>query len=259
MGQNCYLSMKSKNILIVDDNDLNRKLFENLVGQIWSYQTATDGLEAIQKVKEDKFDLILMDIQMPKLDGISALKQIKASELATCPIIAVTAFADESDRMAFLDQGFDEFITKPIRPREFLEKIQHFLEINQEKNSKSSGNLNVKDVILDMDIFRQLGKYNNPQMIKKVYLDFIEESNGILNKIPAELERDNFRVISESLHILKGNSGTLGINKVYIEAQKAELLAKEGDKSNLLSQHEKIQKEIESFLKYLNEATIFES
>lgn len=251
--------MKSKNILIVDDNDLNRKLFENLVGQIWSYQSATDGLEAIQKVKEDKFDLILMDIQMPKLDGISALKQIKASDLATCPIIAVTAFADESDRMAFLDQGFDEFITKPIRPREFLEKIQHFLDINQEKNSKSSEKLNVKNVILDLDVFGQLGKYNNPQMIKKVYLDFIEESMGILERIPKELETNNFNEVAESLHILKGNSGTLGANKVFMEAQKAELLAKEGDKSTLLSQREKIHKEIESFLNYLNEATIFES
>ena len=93
--------MKSKKVLIVEDNDLNRKLFENLIGQLYSFQSAINGLEAIDYLTKEHFDLILMDIQMPRMDGISALKKIQNSELTESPVIAVTAFAEETDRISF--------------------------------------------------------------------------------------------------------------------------------------------------------------
>ena len=103
--------MKSKSILIVEDNDLNRKFFENLIGQIWEFESALNGREAIEKLEKRDFDLILMDIQMPEIDGITALKRIREKNLSLSPVIAVTAFADESERDSFLSQGFDGFIT----------------------------------------------------------------------------------------------------------------------------------------------------
>lgn len=249
--------MKSKNILIVEDNELNRKLFENLIGQIWNYQSATNGLEAIEKVKSQDFDLILMDIQMPHLDGISTLNQIRNESLASCPIIAVTAYADESDRKAFLTQGFDEFITKPIRPREFIEIVQGFINEPLQTETEQAS-VELKDVILDPDVVEQLGKYNKPEMIKQVYLDFVLESQTILNQIWEQLTSQQEEDILASLHILKGNSGTLGANRLFQATQKTEIAAKNGDMEEFIIQFENLRKEFESFHKYLNEATIFE-
>ena len=93
--------MKSKKVLIVDDNDLNRKLFENLIGQLFSFESAKNGLDALALTETQNFDLILMDIQMPQLDGITAMRKIRQGN-NRCPIIAVTAFADESDRVSFI-------------------------------------------------------------------------------------------------------------------------------------------------------------
>ena len=90
--------MKSKKVLIVDDNDLNRKLFENLMGSLVTISTAKNGIEAVELAKKVDFDLILMDIQMPQMDGITAMKKIKQD--GPCHIWAVTAYAEESDRFS---------------------------------------------------------------------------------------------------------------------------------------------------------------
>src|SRR5690554_3879651 len=101
--------MKNKKVLIVDDNALNRKVFENIIGYSYLFDVATNGLEAIDKIKSDDFDIILMDIQMPKLDGISAMKIIKEESLSNAPIIAISAYSSQADRDYFLSTGFDDF------------------------------------------------------------------------------------------------------------------------------------------------------
>ena len=73
--------MKAKKVLIVDDNSLNRKVFEHIIGQIYEFGTASDGREALEKIKTGEFDLILMDIQMPVLDGINTLNVIKNEKI----------------------------------------------------------------------------------------------------------------------------------------------------------------------------------
>ena len=95
--------MKAKKVLIVDDNSLNRKVFEHIIGQIYEFGTASDGREALEKIKTGEFDLILMDIQMPNMSGLEATKIIRdLPEWATTPIIALTANAFTEDRRACL-------------------------------------------------------------------------------------------------------------------------------------------------------------
>ncbi len=119
--------MKNKKVLIVDDNDLNRRLFENLIGQYHDFETAENGIEVLKMLEGGRFDLILMDIQMPHMDGITALTKIKQGNLSDCPVVAITAYADEIDRESFFKIGFDGFITKPIRPKQFLDIINNAL------------------------------------------------------------------------------------------------------------------------------------
>jgi FOG: CheY-like receiver len=251
--------MKSKSILIVEDNDLNRKFFENLIGQIWEFESALNGREAIEKLEKRDFDLILMDIQMPEIDGITALKRIREKNLSLSPVIAVTAFADESERDSFLSQGFDGFITKPIRPKEFILQIQKTINGEKPKVSKAKSPLDVDDLILDKKIFNQLSKYNKPETIQQIYRDFMEEADQLLPAINRDFADGLYEEVSKNCHIIKGNAGTLGINRVYIAAAKAEKESRQNQISSLDKSLAEMEKEIIRFSKYLSEETIFNS
>lgn len=249
--------MKSKSVLIVEDNDLNRRFFENLVGQIWSYESALNGKEAIEKAGQKNYDLILMDIQMPEIDGIHALKKIRSQGKNLCPIIAVTAFADENDRSAFLQEGFDDFITKPIRPKEFLEKIKRALEDKAIDKDTNTNKLIIKEVIFDKSVFEQLSKYNKPETIRKIYEDFLEETLSLLKDCYETIKEGNPSEVIKQVHIIKGNAGTLGINLVYLAAAKTEDFGRNGDFEKMKESLDQLQKEIESFEQYFKEEIIF--
>jgi len=245
--------MKTKKVLIVEDNELNRKLFENLIGQIFQFESVQNGVEALVKLENEKFDLILMDIQMPYMDGITAIRKIIQQKISDCPIIAISAYAEESERENFLQLGFQEFISKPIRPREFLEVVNRTIQNNFEKKEKSEND----ELILDKNIVDQLMKFNTNDSIKKVYNDFIIECDEIWNFIQISLKDNQLKAIAEKLHILKGNSGTLGANKIYFLSQIVEKAAKTEDLQTLLNYLPNLKKEIDSFQQIIKEETTF--
>jgi two-component system, OmpR family, alkaline phosphatase synthesis response regulator PhoP len=249
--------MKSKRVLIVDDNDLNRKLFENLVGQYYSFESAINGLEAVDFARKSQFDLILMDIQMPQMDGISAMKKIRRENSHLGPIIAVTAFAEESDSYHFINQGFDDFILKPIRTREFLETLKKFL------NGKTDPCLEAETaeahhLILDRSVIHQLMKYNSKEIIASILNDFLKECKEIEEAFSLNDNNKTTSDLTEKLHILKGNSGTLGAQRIFAASAQAEALAKSGDNQKLEEELEKLKNEIRIFGKYIHEESIFE-
>jgi CheY-like chemotaxis protein len=170
--------MKNKKVLIVDDNALNRKVFENIIGHSYFFDVAVNGLEAIEKIKCEHFDVILMDIQMPKLDGISTLKIIKEDNLTTSPIIAISAYSSQSDRDCFLATGFDEFMAKPVKPKDLLESVYHHLNKPTIQDEAKETQTTYSD--FDESMIEKLRKYNSMDNIKTVYLDFLEEAEGLI-------------------------------------------------------------------------------
>ena len=119
----------SKTILIVEDNELNMKLFNDLL-QAHGYGTVqtTDGREAIGLAREHHPDLILMDIQLPKISGLEITRMIKQKDdLKSIPVIAVTAFAMKGDEEKIREGGCEAYIAKPISVSHFLETVQKFL------------------------------------------------------------------------------------------------------------------------------------
>jgi two-component system, cell cycle response regulator DivK len=118
---------KIKNILVAEDEEFNRIFLGELLSDLNSkIYWAFDGIEAIDSFKKNNIDLILMDIKMPRLGGIEATKQIRSMN-SEIPIIAQTAFALEDEEMRFKEQGFNDYIKKPINIPEFLEKVDYWL------------------------------------------------------------------------------------------------------------------------------------
>lgn len=116
-------------ILIVEDNADNLKLMSYLLRAFGhTIQTADDGAAALDIIQRESFDLIVCDIQLPKLDGYAVARHLKADPtLGRIPLIAVTALAMVGDKDKVLAQGFDGYISKPIVPRTFVSQVEAFL------------------------------------------------------------------------------------------------------------------------------------
>jgi|TARA_R100000149_G_scaffold63516_1_gene34537 two-component system cell cycle response regulator DivK len=121
--------LKMKTVLIVEDNDLNMKLFHDLL-EAHGYNTiqTKDGMEALSLAREHTPDLILMDIQLPEVSGLEVTKWIKEDEtLKSIPVIAVTAFAMKGDEEKIREGGCEAYIAKPISVENFLNTVKEFL------------------------------------------------------------------------------------------------------------------------------------
>ena len=121
---------RAKKVLIVEDNELNMKLFHDLL-DAQGYETlqTREGLEALSLAREQRPDLILMDIQLPEISGLEVTKWLKADdELSSIPVVAVTAFAMKGDEERIRQGGCEAYISKPISVSGFLETIRQLLD-----------------------------------------------------------------------------------------------------------------------------------
>ena len=117
-------------ILVVEDNEKNMKLFRDVL-HASGYRTleAATGERAVELVFEHRPDLVLMDIQLPDIDGIEALSRLRADDrTASVPVLALTAQAMEGDRERFLAAGFDGYLSKPVDIAEFVATIKRYWE-----------------------------------------------------------------------------------------------------------------------------------
>ncbi|MFO0542078.1 MAG: response regulator [Phenylobacterium sp.] len=120
----------AKKVLIVEDNELNMKLFHDLL-DAEGYETlqTREGLEALSLAREQRPDLILMDIQLPEISGLEVTKWLKEDdELASIPVVAVTAFAMKGDEERIRQGGCEAYISKPISVSGFLDTIRRLLD-----------------------------------------------------------------------------------------------------------------------------------
>jgi CheY-like chemotaxis protein len=127
--------MKIRTILVIEDNPLNMKLVKGLL-KIGNYQMleANDAESGIQLIREQQPDLVLMDIQLPGMDGLAATKILKEdTDLKDIPIVALTSYAMQGDKEKALEAGCSGYIAKPIDTRKFLETLAQYLK---DENSK---------------------------------------------------------------------------------------------------------------------------
>ncbi len=117
-------------VLIVEDNEKNLKLFRLIVNSLgYETLTALNGEEGVAAAKLELPDLILMDIQMPVMDGLSAVDLLKSDECTrNIPVIALTSYAMKGDRERFLEHGFADYLSKPVRKEDLIKAIKNILE-----------------------------------------------------------------------------------------------------------------------------------
>ena len=228
-------SKQSPKVLVVDDNLVNREVAGEILKKSGcKVDLASDGLEAVFKAKKGNYDIIFMDIQMPEIDGIEATRQIKQLNLANQPwIIAMTAYSMKEDEEKFLKMGLDDYLAKPIRARQLIEKVKNNFNFDVDlvettENARSTG-------IIDLQVVEQLKKYGGKELVANALREFEEETEKQLQSCNKALEESDFEFIRKTLHTLKGTAGTLGIIKITDIATTLEKQMKQGDYSELNS------------------------
>ncbi|RAI87926.1 response regulator [Algoriphagus yeomjeoni] len=247
--------MKTKKVLIVDANDMNRRLIENLIEQLCGFESVKTGFEAVEKTSQVAFDLILMDIQLPVMDGMTTAKAIWRKSPYRCPIIAVSNFSEENSRKCLLEMGFHDVISKPIRPKHFLEAVSDILSCTDDEKLS----FHDSPEILDKTVFNQLSKFNPPTTLRSLYIDFIEELDQLMSLIEKALKEKDKQSLIENFHTIKGNSGTFGAKTIFTISSDADLQARAEEWDSLESTIKTLKNERVIFKKYLEEETIFNS
>lgn len=129
MAEASMAADEAKTVLVVEDNDLNMKLFHDLLeAHAYNIIQTKDGMDALRLARQYRPDLILMDIQLPEVSGLEVTKWIKEDDtLKSIPVVAVTAFAMKGDEEKIRQGGCEAYIAKPISVTNFLETVQRFL------------------------------------------------------------------------------------------------------------------------------------
>ncbi len=211
-----YFNEHEPLILLVDDNMVNRQVAGEILKKSGcKVDLAVNGQDAINKAQKKRYDVIFMDIQMPDMDGVTATKKIKALGIKDlAPIVAMTAYSMKEDKERFIKSGLDDYISKPIKAKELLNKIRTLLHIKKDDTPLEIATVESNNTVINHDIVEQLKKYGGEEMVISVFTDFENETTEQIDSCFVSLEDGNYENILINLHTLKGNAGTLGIDKV---------------------------------------------
>lgn len=157
--ENILLDNNKKTILVVDDESSILDLLKfNLEKEGFNFISAEDGEEGINKVLNEKPDLLLLDVMIPKMDGLSVCKKIRQENI-NIPIIMLSARGEEIDKVLGLEIGADDYITKPFSPREVIARIKANLrkfDKNKSAEEEQKNQIAVGSLILDLDKFEAI-------------------------------------------------------------------------------------------------------
>ena len=233
--ENTFKDVKPK-ILLVDDNSINQLVASEILRKAGcEVDIADNGMDAIEKVKNVEFDLIFMDIQMPKMDGITATREIRKLKLPkTPPIVAMTAYSMKEDREKFLLGGMDDYLSKPIKSELLINKVLEWTIHKDLSNVDNSiENPVPNNGIFNEEVFLKLKSFANSETLYKIYKEFEKETEMQIQACKNSFASEEFNVILDNLHALKGTAGTLGVEKVESLAREIESRVKHQNYENL--------------------------
>ena len=217
-SQNRYFQAEGK-VLVVDDNETNLIVATEYLSRYGlKFEKAYNGVEAIKKVKEEKFDLILMDVQMPLMDGHEATRQIRAFN-ATIPIVGLSASVMQEEHALCLAVGMNDNIAKPIVPELFEQVLASFLKhtwsenLNHYDDLKSIQISEEKREFYGIDEEEIRKKFRTDTKVKRFLSIFAEENKNFSDFI--QEARGDYEELRKRLHYLKGVSGNASMPKLY--------------------------------------------
>lgn len=198
-------------VLIVDDNAINQSLMKHLLSQ-WNidFETANNGLEAVEFLKNNDCDLVLMDIQMPQMDGYVATQTIREELKLNTPIIAMTAHALAGERERCMSRGMNEYISKPIKEDELFKLISNFgLKENEKAETKAEEIVSNYEFI-DLTYLKSISN-EDKDFEKTVTQQFLDKVPTHLQELKMAYENKDFKLLKLRAHDLKSSVAIMGL------------------------------------------------
>ncbi len=219
-------------ILVAEDHKVNQILFKTILENLGHMVTlASNGKEAVEAVKRERFDIIFMDVQMPKMNGYEATVEIRNLKILT-PVIAVTASAVKGEKEKCLAAGMTDFLTKPFKKRDLLPVLERWLEVEdlemeepehvEELESLLEDEEEIFDLDAAVDVF--MGK---KELVLKLVSDLLPRIKSQLEKMEDYAGRKDFDRLRAEAHSIKGSCANMSMHRIAASAALLENAAAE--------------------------------
>ena len=237
--------LQGANVLLVEDNEINQQVAKEILeGAGMNVTVAADGQEGVNAVKERDYDVVLMDVQMPVMDGYTATREIRnlKSQIRNVAIIAMTAHAMTGDEDKSLQAGMNGHVTKPIDPDQLFSTLQKWIKPDEKRarveQSEAHARQPESDKVLPaedelpvslsgFDLSDGLKRLQgNKKLYRKLLLSFATDYNAAANEIRQALDAEDFDQAHSLVHNIKGLAGNLAATDLQAAAVNLEKLIK---------------------------------
>ena len=246
------------NVLVVEDVDINREYEKEMLDNFFSIScdTAANGKEAVEMAKNNKYDIILMDVRMPVMDGLEATRRIREFDKET-PIICMSANVYKEDKLEAEEAGMNDFIEKPLEKKDIQEKLNKYIHKMKASESAISASSNTQESATDTEDNSNLKEqaYNHlignfdEAIAQRLLNKGIESIHTYMTNIDKDFEEKDTKMLMEDFHALKGVLSNLGLKSLSRKASELEELSKSGN----LMEVDKLKNELFNKLKNLFE------
>jgi len=254
--------VKGAYLLLVEDNLVNQELaLEILQDAGLRVDVANNGLEAVEKVAQTAYDGVLMDCQMPVMDGFEATRRIREdSRFADLPILAMTANAMAGDKERCVASGMNDHIAKPIDMSQLFLTLSQWIKRKQEpvveessnaKETRIDGVPNIPGLDIDNALARMGG---SAKLLNKMIRRFVETQSDVMARIDTAMENSDVETAIREAHTVKGLSGNIGATPMALAAGKVEGMLKQGVTDGLSEALSAMKSELGGLLGRITEA-----
>jgi PAS domain S-box-containing protein len=240
-------------ILLAEDNIVNQKVATRILLEAgYKSKAVLNGKEAIEEIKKENYSLILMDVQMPEMDGLSATRVIREmkSSKAEIPIIAITAHALRGDKEKCLEIGMNDYLSKPINAEELIRLVDKWCKMFNGNNGnisfeKKSFPVNESNGFFNFNHLEKMS-LGNFEFQKDLLITYKEDIGQRLRKLEHFIDKSDFMHIANEAHTIKGASFSIGAVKMGEIALSVEISGKNNDVMNALDHFQKLLDAFES-------------
>lgn len=207
---------KYHSILLVEDNDINR-LYASSILKMWGchFETAENGVVALEKIRNHSFDAILMDVQMPVMDGLETTKAIRQGDpkKRNVLIIALTANATQQDYQKCLDAGMNDCIIKPFTQQDLFNSLNKHLGRKLVAKKETGTKESKRETIVDLSYLKKMSN-NNQEFIDEIIGTFLESMPENINEITQNAASGNWEQVAKVVHKIKPTITLMGIHSL---------------------------------------------
>jgi CheY-like chemotaxis protein/HPt (histidine-containing phosphotransfer) domain-containing protein len=205
--------LSGRRVLVVEDVEVNRLIAREVLRRMGCHvEIAEDGARGVEMALAADYDLVLMDIQMPRVDGVEATRRIRAADgpRGRVPIVALTAHAIASEREAYLAAGLDDYLSKPFKPAALREIVARWTGEAREAAAPVSGTTEAPLDLVDGARLEDLAQIISPAALRELFRTWIANTTESVERITRLAEARDAAPLAEEAHKLAGSAGNFG-------------------------------------------------